>query len=200
MDGCRAGTVELIGSPHPSSRTRALAGAVHAALASAGVAAHDNHAVLELSEIVGFTFTAQPVAASTPHIDPFAVLCQARLLIVASPVYKGTYTGLLKLFLDQLPRNALAGAIAIPVVVAASPLHQQPASEALTALLRELGAAVPVAPVTAAASTSSRSTVAAWANQYATAIDDALTRHNGGCMMASEPATAERRADATACI
>jgi FMN reductase len=40
------------------------------------------------------------------------------LLIVASPIYKATYTGVLKVLLDRIPMEGLAGRVAIPVMVA----------------------------------------------------------------------------------
>ena len=42
----------------------------------------------------------------------------ATLLIVATPTYRGTYAGALKGLLDQLPANALAGVLAVPIVTA----------------------------------------------------------------------------------
>ena len=38
----------------------------------------------------------------------------ADLLIVASPVYKATFTGLLKIFLDRVPMEGLGGLPAVP--------------------------------------------------------------------------------------
>ena len=38
-------------------------------------------------------------------------------MIVASPTYKATYTGLLKLFLDRIAGGALAGVTAVPVML-----------------------------------------------------------------------------------
>ena len=37
------------------------------------------------------------------------VLDAGELLVIATPTYKGTYTGLLKLFLDQFGASGLAG-------------------------------------------------------------------------------------------
>ncbi|NMO57704.1 NAD(P)H-dependent oxidoreductase [Actinoplanes sp. TBRC 11911] len=174
-----ASVVELVGSPHSSSRTWALAEAVRSALTTMGIVSGHNHEVLELSQIVGVSFTAQPIAASVPHADPFTTVRRARLLIVASPAYKGTYTGLLKVFLDQLPRDALAGTVAIPVVLAASRIHEQTASEALSALLRELGASVPAVALTAnAAKTSLTAAAIAWARHYATAVAESLNQRS----------------------
>jgi len=67
----------------------------------------------------------------------------ADFLVVASPTYKATYTGLLKLFLDRVPYDGLLGRIALPVMVAAAPIHALAVELHLRPLLVELGAACP---------------------------------------------------------
>src|SRR5204862_4455592 len=61
----------------------------------------------------------------------------------ASPIRRGAYTWLLKLFADELPSHALAGKIAIPVMVAGAPRHALTADMHLRPLLIELGASCP---------------------------------------------------------
>src|SRR5262245_20449191 len=110
--------VVLIGNPRPGSRTRVLAEAtaasLSAALADAGVAL-DGVRVLELAEISAVSFGADPVRPSTVVEDAHTVVRGSRLLVVATPTYKGTYTGLLKIFLDQYGHRELAGVAAVPV-------------------------------------------------------------------------------------
>jgi FMN reductase len=65
-------------------------------------------------------------------------------VVVATPVYKGSYTGLLKSFLDVLRPQALAGAIVVPVTVSVAPSHKLLADHHLRPVLAELGASVPV--------------------------------------------------------
>ena len=67
----------------------------------------------------------------------------ADLLIVTSPTYKATYTGLLKLFLDRINYDGLAGRVAVPVMVAAAPIHALAVETHLRPLLVELGASCP---------------------------------------------------------
>jgi FMN reductase len=67
----------------------------------------------------------------------------SNLLIVASPTYKASYTGLLKAFLDRYPSNGLAGVTAIPVMTANSADHALAVEFTLRPLLVELGASVP---------------------------------------------------------
>ena len=67
--------------------------------------------------------------------------------MVATPTYKGTYTGLLKVFLDQYGHRELAGTVAVPVAIAASEAHRAAVADSLTTLLGELGARVPAPPL-----------------------------------------------------
>lgn len=67
----------------------------------------------------------------------------ADLLIVASPTYKASYTGLLKAFLDRYPNLGLRGVVAIPVMTGADLRHSMGPEVNLRPLLVELGAIVP---------------------------------------------------------
>jgi FMN reductase len=71
------------------------------------------------------------------------VVASADVLVVASPTYKASYTGLLKAFLDRYPSNGLAGVVAIPVMTAGDPMHGMAVETTLRPLLVELGASVP---------------------------------------------------------
>jgi len=73
-----------------------------------------------------------------------ALACRPGLLVVVSPTFKGTYTGLLKTFFDLLPMDGLAGAVAVPVMTAGWPQHRFAVDAYLRTLLVELGATVPV--------------------------------------------------------
>lgn len=77
-----------------------------------------------------------------------AKLMSADILVIASPTYRATYSGLLKLVLDMLPGDALAGALAVPVMMADSPEHTKAADLYLRPVLLELGAACPTPAVT----------------------------------------------------
>ena len=63
--------------------------------------------------------------------------------MVASPTYKATYTGLLKLFFDGYGPEPLAGTAAVPLMIGAGPAHALAVDVHLTPLLHELGASVP---------------------------------------------------------
>ncbi|HSU01224.1 MAG TPA: NAD(P)H-dependent oxidoreductase [Nocardioides sp.] len=65
------------------------------------------------------------------------------VVIVASPTYKATYTGLLKAFLDRFPHRGLGGVTAIPLMLGASHAHALAPEHGLRPVLVELGASVP---------------------------------------------------------
>jgi FMN reductase len=81
------------------SRTRAPADTVTVALLARlgerGVALA-GPTTLELAEIVGISFSGDvpAVGGGGGVADPLAVMRSARLLVVATPTYKGFYTGL----------------------------------------------------------------------------------------------------------
>jgi FMN reductase len=65
------------------------------------------------------------------------------VLVVASPTYKATYSGLTKAFLDRIGTNALRGRRAVPVLLGGAPDHRLAVDVHFTPLLLELGASVP---------------------------------------------------------
>jgi len=161
-------TVVLVGNPRAGSRTRGLAEAVaEALLARLGQPLHSAR-VVELAEVVGVSFGPEPAYGTDSGPDPFAAVRSARLLIVATPAYKGSYTGLLKVFLDQFGHRELAGVTAIPVAVAAAPAHADAAASALGDVLAELGARVATPPLAVPESRlgDARAIAARWADQH----------------------------------
>ena len=66
------------------------------------------------------------------------------LLVVASPTFKASYTGVLKLFLDQFATaEGLAGVVAVPLMLGAGPAHAMAPDLLLKPVLVELGATCP---------------------------------------------------------
>lgn len=64
----------------------------------------------------------------------------ARALVVATPVYKAAYSGVLKVFLDLLPQTALKGKVVLPIATGGSPHHMLALDYALRPVLQSLGA------------------------------------------------------------
>jgi FMN reductase len=128
--------VVVSGNPRPGSRTLTLASAVGSAIATAAGAAEPT--VIDVGSLGAGLLTPgdEGTAAAV------ALLKEADLLVIATPTYKGSYTGILKVLLDQLPSGALAGKVAVPVVTAGVAPQAAAAEALLRQLLTELGADV----------------------------------------------------------
>ncbi|BAY07479.1 NADPH-dependent FMN reductase [Calothrix sp. NIES-2098] len=72
--------------------------------------------------------------------QPKALLEKASGVIIATPIYKAAYTGVLKAFLDLLPQKALAGKVVLPLAVGGTIAHLLSIEYALKPVLSELGA------------------------------------------------------------
>ena len=67
-------------------------------------------------------------------------VADASVLVVATPVYKAAYSGVLKVFLDLLPQTALKGKVVLPLATGGSPHHMLALDYALRPVLQSLGA------------------------------------------------------------
>ena len=65
---------------------------------------------------------------------------QAKAIVIATPVYKASYTGVLKAFLDLLPPNALRDKIVLPIATGGTLAHLLCIDYALKPVLGALGA------------------------------------------------------------
>lgn len=129
--------VVLVGNPAPGSRTSAVARAV-----AAGLAAEVDRAV-EVVELADLGATG--VSAGDDRVRRAReAVTGASLLVVATPVHKAGYTGLLKLFLDTFEPTALESTVTVPVVLTASSAHGALADLQLRVVLQAVGAVLPV--------------------------------------------------------
>ncbi|OAA20510.1 FMN reductase [Frankia sp. EI5c] len=128
--------VVLSGSPRAGARTLAVARDLAERIA--------DDLPIGSTEIIDLAVLARRLFDDDGRVAAAAgAVSAADLLIVASPVYKGSYTGLLKVFLDQLPGGALRGVTAVPLVLSAAPDHSFAGDAYLRPVLVELGAGVP---------------------------------------------------------
>ncbi|MBP2324157.1 FMN reductase [Kibdelosporangium banguiense] len=123
----------LVGNPKPASRTLRAALAVRDALGG------DQGPVIDLGEFANELFDYQSVRVERAVEDVKSV----DVLVVASPTYKATYTGLLKAFLDRFGAGSLRGKTAVPLLVAASDRHALAVEVHLKPVLVEIGLSVP---------------------------------------------------------
>ncbi|MBM9468576.1 NADPH-dependent FMN reductase [Nakamurella leprariae] len=127
----------LVGNPRPGSRTLQVADAV-ADVLEARLGPTDR-LVIDLASVARDMFD-WPSPVMTELTEQVA---DSDLLVVASPTYKGSYTGLLKAFLDRLPNNGLAGVCAVHLLTGVHPQHAMATEVHLRPLLTELGCATP---------------------------------------------------------
>jgi FMN reductase len=127
-------TAVVVGNPKPNSRT--LAAAIHLTRELVG---HDPELVVDLAtlgpDLLDWT--------STEVSELVARVGQADLVVVGSPTYKGTYTGLLKLFLDRFDGGHGLRGIAVPLMLGGSAAHSLTPELTLRPVLTEIGGIVP---------------------------------------------------------
>jgi len=127
--------VALAGSPSADSRTVALLEEFADWLRAAG---HEVRVVavrsLPAAALLGADTTDAAVVAAV------SAVADADGVVVASPVYKAAYSGVLKAFLDLLPQGALAGKTVLPVLTGGAPTHALALDYALRPVLVALGA------------------------------------------------------------
>jgi FMN reductase len=133
--------VVVVGNPRPGSRTATLAVELGRALARLVPAA--DPVVLDLADLTDRLGAPLGAGSAERWAEPLAVLHAADLILVATPTYKGSYTGLLKSFLDHVGGGALRGITAVPITTVGSPAHTLAADVHLRPLLIELGASTP---------------------------------------------------------
>ena len=134
--------VVVSGNPRPGSRTLSAAeAAAHRIAAHLGI---DDVATIDLA-----TFAAEILAPEHPAADAAKErLAGATVAVIATPVYKAAYTGLLKSFLDLYGDDGLTGVVTVPLVVSGSPAHALAGEVHLRPVLVELGAVVPARSLT----------------------------------------------------
>ena len=125
----------IAGSPSERSRSAALLAAVSQRLHSRGALVDRIH-IRDLSPqaLLLADFGHPTVVAATDQV------AKARVLVVATPVYKAAYSGVLKVFLDLLPQTALKGKTVLPLATGGSPHHMLALDYALRPVLQSLGA------------------------------------------------------------
>ena len=130
-------TVLLVaGSPSKHSRSAALLDAVQQRLQLRGVEVERLH-IRDMSPqaLLLADFSHPSVAHATAQV------ARARAIVVATPVYKAAYSGVLTVFLDLLPQTAFKTKHVLPLATGGSPHHMLALDYALRPVLQSLGSA-----------------------------------------------------------
>ncbi|HEX3593041.1 MAG TPA: NAD(P)H-dependent oxidoreductase [Pseudonocardiaceae bacterium] len=124
----------VVGNPKPQSRTYAAAKLVveHLTGRAPDVAI----------DLVDFGPALLDWSA-TPVADAVATVTSTDLVVFASPTFKATYTGLLKLFLDRIGGGSLSSVTAVPLMLGGDWRHSLAPEAFLKPVLAELGASCP---------------------------------------------------------
>jgi FMN reductase len=167
----------VVGNPKTGSRTLRVAQAVADILVDRLIATDqlgDNteRFVVDLADVARelFDYPSQKID------DLLASVAASDLVIAASPTYKATYTGLLKVFFDRYGNNGLAGTVGVPVMTGAAPIHALAPELHLRPLLVELGATTPTRGlyVTESQFDDLDGVIGAWADAAAPLVGRAL--------------------------
>ena len=130
----------VVGNPKPQSQTlqaaRSLAEALNGLLPTSG-----DPLVVDLAPISKGLLV--PWQLSTGAQEAHDAARSAALLVIATPTYKASFTGLLKLFLDTFAADSLSRTVVVPLVVSGGPAHRHLADLQLRPVLSELGAVAP---------------------------------------------------------
>jgi FMN reductase len=122
--------VVVVGNPKPQSRT--LQAATHLVRQIDG----EPSLIIDLATIGTklLEFGQEDISRLIEAVQ------RADLCVFACPTYKASFTGLLKLFLDQFPPRALRGIVAVPMMMGAGRDHALAPELHLKPVLSELGA------------------------------------------------------------
>lgn len=137
-----ASVVGLSGSPGQVSRSRTLLELALAALERQGGApgGPGGARLIDLAQLPADALLGRRKADQVT--DAIQSVLDSSVLVVSTPVYRATYSGLLKVFFDLLPLDALAGKVAIPIATGGGPAHLLAVDHGLRPLLASVGALV----------------------------------------------------------
>lgn len=128
-------TVVIAGNPKPQSRT------LDAGLRLAGMLGVQDPTILDVATL-GTGLLGWGDEKVRTAVEQVASM---DLAIIASPTFKATYSGLLKLFLDQFAGgDGLRDVVAVPLMLGAGQAHSLAPELHLKPVLVELGAICPV--------------------------------------------------------
>jgi FMN reductase len=134
MNATTITAVGISGSPSARSKSRTLLEHALAALTERGVPT----TLIDLASLPADALLGRRKAG---ELDAALELVREASIIVAStPVYRATYSGLLKVFFDQLPMNGLVDKTAIAIASGGSPAHLLVIDHGLRPLFASVGA------------------------------------------------------------
>ncbi|WP_437579700.1 NADPH-dependent FMN reductase [Sorangium sp. So ce887] len=130
-----SGIAIITGSVSARSKTAALAARIAARLGREGFRV----TILQVRDLPAedllFGRVDSPAVA-----DAARIVAEAAGVVIATPIYKASYTGVLKAFLDLLPQFGLAGKAVLPLATGGTLAHVLAIDYGLRPVLQSLGA------------------------------------------------------------
>ena len=132
-----ASVIGLSGSPNTASRSRALLELALAALDRQGAGPTR---LIDLAHLPSDALLGR--REDRDVADAIQAVLDAGIVVVSTPIYRATYSGLLKVFFDLLPQDALARKVGIPIATGGGPGHLLAVDHGLRPLFASVGALV----------------------------------------------------------
>lgn len=130
-----AKAVMINGSPTSGSRLTAIMELAERNLTEAGFeVSRIDVAQMPPEDLIHTKFESEHIVKAN------GLVAEADAVIIASPVYKASYTGVLKTFLDLIPEKGLAGKIILPLFIGGSLAHLLAIDYSLKPVLSSMGA------------------------------------------------------------
>lgn len=125
----------IAGSPSHTSRSSAVLSYTRDFLQSYGLSTNTVHVRdLNAEELLWGRYDGPTIREGVAKVQA------ARAIVIATPVYKASYSGVLKAFLDLLPQDGFADKIILPIATGGSLAHLLAIDYALKPLFFALGA------------------------------------------------------------
>ncbi|TFE23547.1 NADPH-dependent FMN reductase [Cohnella luojiensis] len=126
--------VIISGSPTPGSRLNGVIQRVESKWIEQGIKiSHIRVSELPAEALLHANFKDEKI------LDALALVESASGVVIASPVYKASFTGILKAFLDLFPQTGLKGKATLPLFIGGTIAHLLSLDYALKPILSVLG-------------------------------------------------------------
>lgn len=127
--------VIISGSPNATSRLNGMIDFVRRELEDKGYPSKTITVVtLPAEDLVHSRFGSPAIVEANKRVE------DASAVIIASPVYKASYTGVLKSYIDLLPQKGLEGKLVLPLFIGGTLAHLLSIDYSLKPVLASMGA------------------------------------------------------------
>ncbi|MEK3884912.1 NADPH-dependent FMN reductase [Paenibacillus sp. PL2-23] len=125
----------ISGSPNAASRLNGMIDLVRRELEQSGYPSKTITVVtLPADDLIQSRFGSPAIVEANKLVE------EAAAVIIASPVYKASYTGVLKTYLDLLPQKGFEGKLVLPLFIGGTLAHMLSIDYSLKPVLSSMGA------------------------------------------------------------